>query len=431
MNITIFGLGYVGCISLGCLAQNGHRMIGVDVNPEKNEKINEGKATVIEKDIEEIIKENQHNILATDDFSLAIAETDAAIICVGTPSSETGQLNLEYIKNVAGQIGISLSDKESFFTIFIRSTVPPGTNKEVGEIIARKSGKKKNIDFAIVSNPEFLREGSAVKDYYNPPYTILGSESRRGIEVGKIMYKDISAPLFETKVEEAEILKYINNSFHALKITFANEVGNICKSLGVDSHKVMELFAKDTKLNISPAYLKPGFAYGGSCLPKDLKALNTFAHGFYLDVPVLNAIEQSNQKQIWQAYKLIQDTGNKRVGVIGLSFKPGTDDLRYSPVVDLVEKLLGKGFKLAIYDRNVRLSKLTGGNKSFIQLKLPHIGEFLVEDCREAISHSDVLVFANNDKAIETIEVPESKIIIDLAGIDALKTYPNYKGLAW
>ena len=299
MNISIFGLGYVGCVSLGCLAQNGHHVIGVDVNELKVNLINEGKATIIEKDIDTIIKEQRenNNISATLDHKSAVLNSDVTIICVGTPSTNNGHLNLDYINQTAKQIGEALKEKNLFHVIVIRSTVLPGTNKKAGEIISEVSGKKRNIDFAIVSNPEFLREGSAVEDYYNPAITVLGSDCDRAIKIVESVYDDIKAPIIKTDIEVAEIIKYVNNTFHALKICFANEIGNICKKMNIDSHKVMNIFCKDTHLNISPYYFKPGFAYGGSCLPKDLKALKTISHDNYLTSPIIESIHSSNENQ--------------------------------------------------------------------------------------------------------------------------------------
>jgi len=317
MKISIFGLGYVGCISLGCLAQNGHIVIGCDINPDKVHLINKGIPTVIEKEIDRIIRENhnKNRISATSEHRKAVLDSDISIICVGTPSSEDGALNLKYIYRIASQIGEALKEKSGFHTILIRSTVEPGTNKKVTAIISKNSGKKNITDFAVVSNPEFLREGSAVYDYYHPSYTLIASESKMGIEIAKKIYKTIDAPIIETDVREAEILKYINNSFHALKITFANEVGNICKKLDIDSHKVMDVFCKDTKLNISPYYLKPGFAYGGSCLPKDLKGLRKLGKDEDLSTHLLDAIDESNKYQIDIAAKMIRETGKETVSI--------------------------------------------------------------------------------------------------------------------
>jgi len=433
MNIAIFGLGYVGCISLGCLAENGHHVIGVDVNTHKVSLVNQAKPTVIEKDIDEIIKRNfdLERIRATTRPGEAVLQSDAALICVGTPNDETGKLSMEYVEKVAGEIGEALIDKDSFYSILIRSTVPPGTNEQVVAIIEEKTGKQHCSDFAVVSNPEFLREGSAVKDYYNPPYTVLGSLCEKGIEISRDIYGAIEAPFEVMEVRAAELLKYVNNSFHALKITFANEVGNIAKRLGIDSHKLMEVFAKDDKLNISKAYLKPGFAYGGSCLPKDLKALNTFSHDFYLNTPVLNAINPSNQEQIQHAIQLIGKAGKSKLGFVGISFKPGTDDLRFSPSLEVVEYFIGKGYDVKIFDSNVHLSKLTGTNKDYLEAKLPHISELLVDDLQELVSSVDLITISHNENELDRVQIDPEKFIVDLAKIKRLESFVNYKGIAW
>lgn len=433
MNISIFGLGYVGCISLGCLAKNGHNVIGVDVNEHKVKVVNKAKPTVIEKNINVIIKESydKGRIKATIDSFVAVSESEAAIICVGTPNTETGKLSLEYVEKVAKEIGDALKEKSSFYTILIRSTVPPGTNEQVTRIIEKKSGKQHCVDFAVVSNPEFLREGSAVKDYYNPPYTVLGSLSEKGIEISKNIYKEIKAPFEIMDVKEAELLKYVNNSFHALKITFTNEVGNIAKRLGIDSHQLMDVFSKDKKLNISKAYLKPGFAYGGSCLPKDLKALNAFSHDFYLNTPVLNAIDHSNKEQISQAIKLIQEMGKKKLGFVGISFKAGTDDMRFSPALEVVEYFIGKGYNVKVFDSNVHLSKLTGTNKEYLEWKLPHISELLVGNLQEMVNDVEVVTITNFEEELETVIINRQKAIVDLIGVDKFIEHANYKGIAW
>jgi len=431
MNISIFGLGYVGCVSLGCLAQNGHKIIGVDLNPLKIDLINQGKPTVIEKYLDQIIKENRKNIKATNDYKNAVKNTEIAIICVGTPSTNEGHLNLDQIRKVAQQIGESLYTKNSFYTIFIRSTVPPGTNAEVAAIIEKYSNKKNNKYFAVVSNPEFLREGNAVYDFYHPPYTIIASESQKGIGIGKKLYKNIPAPIIETEVKEAEILKYINNAFHALKITFANEIGNICKKLNIDSHKVMDLFSKDTKLNISPAYLKPGFAYGGSCLPKDLKALTTLSHDFYLKTPVINAINESNKEQINYTIQIIESTERKKLGFVGITFKAGTDDLRFSPTLEVVEYFLGKGYIVKLFDSNVHLSKLTGTNKDYLDSKLPHISQLLSENLQQMLDDVELIIISTHDNEIEKLKMNPNKVILDLVRIKQFESYSNYIGIAW
>lgn len=323
MNISIFGLGYVGCVSTGCLAQNGHRVIGVDVIDFKVDLVNNGRPTIIEKDIDKILYEQWKNgrISATKDYVQAVMYTEVSMICVKTPSTNNGHLDLSYVYNTSKQIGEGLRKKDGYHVIVIRSTVLPGTNQKVGEIVEKISGKRRNTNFAIVSNPEFLREGSAVEDYNNPAITLLASDNLEAIQIMKDVYKDINAPIEETEIEVAEIIKFVNNSFHALKISFANEVGNICKKMNIDSHKVMSLFCKDTSLNISPYYFKSGFAYGGSCLPKDLKSLVTLSHDLYLNSAILEAIVMSNENQKKIALDMIVSKGKKKIGILGLSFK--------------------------------------------------------------------------------------------------------------
>jgi len=433
MNISIFGLGYVGCVSLGCLAQNGHRIIGVDVNPHKVKLINNGKPTIIEKDIDVIIEEQykERRISATTDYKKAIKETDISIICVGTPSTKEGHLNLEYIYKVAKEIAEVINEKDKFHTIVIRSTVLPGTNKKIGKIVEQVSNKKRNVDFGVVSNPEFLREGSAVKDYYNPAITVLGSDNKNCLDIMSEVYKEINATIERVSIKEAEIIKYINNSFHALKIVFANEVGNICKGLNIDSRNVMELFCKDDQLNISPYYFKPGFAYGGSCLPKDLKGLKTLSHDNYISSPVLESIENSNNNQKKVAIDLIEKYNKKNIGILGLSFKAGTDDLRYSPIVEVAEYFLGKGYSLKIFDENVFLSKLSGTNKDYIDKHIPHLSELLSERIEDVIEKSELLIITHKlDGVKELIEKYKGKKFIDLIGVCEGEK-DNYEGICW
>lgn len=395
MNISILGLGYVGCVSAGCLAKNGHNVIGVDISEIKVELINKGISPIVEFHVDELISEavNKNLLRAVLDADEAIQKSDISIICVATPSTNTGHLDLEHIFNTAKSIGKALKNKKSFHTIAIRSTVSPGTNENVSRIIAEESQKTDGVDFAVASNPEFLREGSAVSDYENPPYTIIGTKSDRAFAALSELYKNVKAPILRTSVETAELIKYVNNTFHALKITFANEIGNICSAVGADANELMNIFINDTKLNISSAYLKPGMAYGGSCLPKDLLGLNRIAHDNYIDVPVISAIEKSNEIQKQNVFNKVVQFGKQRIGIIGLAFKAGTDDLRYSPSVDLVERLLGKGYKVRIYDKNINLSRLLGKNKSFIEEKLPHLALLLSENLEEVISNSEVIVF--------------------------------------
>ncbi len=434
MKISIFGLGYVGCVSLGCFAKMGHTVIGVDVNEHKIELINNGKPTIIEKDIDKIISE-QHKmqkISATNDFMRAVSETEVSFICVGTPSKNEGHLNLDFVFNVAEQIGTAIKNKKSFHVIVIRSTVSPGTNKKVSSIIERHSGKKINADFAVVSNPEFLREGNAVNDFFNPAITLIGTDNTKALEIINELYKDVNSSIKTTDIEIAEIMKYVNNSFHALKITFANEIGNICKKLNIDSHKVMEIFCEDTNLNISPVYFKPGYSFGGSCLPKDLKALTTIAHDHYLSTPLLRAIETSNEQQKEIALNIIKSKGKKKIGLVGLSFKAGTDDLRYSPAVELAEYLLGKGYYVNIYDKNVTLSNLGGTNRQYIEAHIPHLTKLLENSLEKLINKSEVLVIMQNDSDLfQLLDKYKDIEIIDLIRIKSELILTNYEGICW
>ncbi len=436
MNISIFGLGYVGCVSIGCLAKNGHHVIGVDVSQVKVDQINAGKATIIEKDIDIIIAEQRAkgNIEATTDSKEAILKTDITIVAVGTPSSDKGHLNLNYIFKVAEVAGLAIKEKKDFHIIAIRSTIMPGTCDKFAAIVEDASGKKRNVDFAIVDNPEFLREGTAVEDYYNPPLTLIGSDNNSAAETVASLYRQLPGEVIITDLKIAEIMKYVNNTFHALKISFGNEIGNICSEMGIDSHKVMEIFCKDKQLNISPYYFKPGFAFGGSCLPKDLKGLQTLAHDLYVSVPVIDSINKSNELQITRAVDIIQHTQKKRIGFLGLSFKAGTDDLRNSPAVAVVETLLGKGYSVKIYDKHIHLSNLTGTNKVYIDHHIPHLSKLMVKDAEDLIKDVDVIVI--NNKEQEYLDVLEKAgdeaLIVDMVRLpEAIRNKNNYTGINW
>ena len=434
MNISIFGLGYVGCVSMGCLAKNGHKVIGIDINKNKIDLINRGLPTIIEKDIDEIISDQSKKrmISATIDYIEAVNKTNVSIICVGTQATLEGHLNLDYVFKTANNIGEALRGKKGFHVIVIRSTVFPGTNYKVGKIIEKISGKNRNNNFAVVSNPEFLREGSAVQDFFNPPVIVLGSDNIKALEIMKIIYRDINAPIEIVESKIAEIIKYANNSFHALKICFANEIGNICKKLNIDSHRVMELFCMDKQLNLSSYYLKPGFAYGGSCLPKDLKALNTIAQEYYLDTPVLGSIEQSNELQKKIAFNMINSIESKNIGIIGLTFKKDTDDIRNSPTVDLVKQLIGEGFKVLIYDKSLNLSEIIGTNKEYIEKNIPHIKDLISDDLKHVVNNSDVIVIAQKFNGLnEMINKYTNKKIIDFVRISNQQSNGNYYGICW
>lgn len=435
MRISIFGMGYVGCVGAACCAKLGHHVVGVDVSAHKVELINSGRPTIIEKDIEELVKaaHDEGKLEATTDVAYAVQNSEISFIAVGTPSSREGHLNLDYIYKVAAQIGEALKDKAEFHIVAVRSTVLPGTNERIGRILEEASGKKRDEAFTVVSNPEFLREGTAVHDYLNPPLTLVGADNEAAMEKMRQLYKDLPGEFIATDIRVAEMMKYVNNTYHALKIVFGNEVGNICKALDIDSHKVMEIFCKDKQLNISPYYFKPGFAYGGSCLPKDSKALRTLARDYYVDVPVINSIEESNEIQKKNAVSLIMDKGKRKVGILGLSFKAGTDDLRCSPIVDVVEVLLGKGFELRIYDKNVKLSEITGTNKDFIMAKIPHLQHFVYDDLDKVVRESDVLVITNKEAEFDSLlQKYPGKIIVDLVRAWKEVDYAgNYEGISW
>lgn len=426
----------MGCVSLGCLARNGHTVIGVDVSKSKVNQINNGLPTIIEKDIDVIIHEEflKGTISATTNYQEAVCQSDLSIIAVGTPSTATGHLNLDYILNVSRNIGDGIRNKSGFHIVVIRSTVLPGTSEKCASIIAKLSGKKKDKDFTIVSNPEFLREGTAVYDYYHPPLTLIGSSLHSAAETVASLYSQLPAQVIFTENKIAEMMKYVNNSFHALKVSFANEIGNICAASKIDSHKVMEIFCMDKELNISPYYLKPGFAYGGSCLSKDLKGLQTMAHDLYVDTPLIQCIERSNKIQISRAIELIERLGKRKLGFLGLSFKQGTDDLRNSPAVCVIETLLGKGFEISIYDKNINLSKLTGTNKEYIDRHIPHLSKLLVACMEELVEQSEVIVINNREKEYLDVlaETETGAFVIDMIRMPELvRKRKNYIGINW
>ncbi len=436
MKVAIFGLGYVGTVCGACLARFGHEIMGVDVNPLKVQMIAEGKSPIVEPDLESYLADahSTGRLRATTAPRDAVLWADLSLVCVGTPSNENGSLNLEFIYGVCRQIGEALRERNSFHLVVIRSTVLPGTVDRCTQIIAEASGLQPEKDFAVASNPEFLREGSAIHDFLNPPFTLVGTTNQRAEQLLRDLYAPLGAEFFVVEPRVAEMLKYVNNSWHALKVAFANEIGEICKSLGIDSHAVMTLFMRDTKLNISPAYLKPGFAYGGSCLPKDLSALAYQAQQLDLPVPVLRHIQESNRRHIEFGIRMIQRTGKRRIGLLGLTFKEGTDDLRESPLVVVVETLLGKGYSIRIYDRNVNLARLMGANKAYIEKQIPHISQLFVGSLDEILAESECIVIGNKDREFATImdRVRPDQVVVDLVRIDSeWKTGNNYEGICW
>lgn len=437
MKISVFGLGYVGAVSSACLANDGHHVIGVDVNGVKVGMINQGKTPIIEKDLGKIIEQASQNGLlrATTDAREAIRNSDMSFVCVGTPSQLNGNLDLSYIRRVCETIGNELKEKESAHTVVIRSTILPGTMKNViVPTLEEHSGKRSGKDFGICNNPEFLREGTAVFDFYHPPKTVIGEINPQSGDLLASIYSKMDAPLIRTDLETAEMVKYADNVWHALKISFANEIGNICKAVGIDGHKLMDIFCKDTKLNISSHYLKPGFAFGGSCLPKDLRAINYTGRKLDLNLPILNAILPSNELQIEKGLNMVMARGHKKVGVLGLSFKAGTDDLRESPMVEIVERLLGKGYDIRIYDRNVNLASLVGANRNYILNHIPHISKLLVNNIEAIIDHSETIVIGNNDAEFSDITgiVSATQSVIDFVrAVENPTEEIHYEGICW
>ncbi|MGQ0766683.1 MAG: nucleotide sugar dehydrogenase [Gemmatimonadota bacterium] len=438
MNISVFGLGYVGCVSAACFAREGHTVVGVDVQQGKVDLINSGQPTIVEQGIADLVSamRTSGRLRATTDVREAVLATELSLICVGTPSQPNGALDLRYVERVSQQIGEVFRDKGSRHTVIVRSTVLPGsTHGVVIPALESSSGLRAGADFGFGMNPEFLREGTSIRDFHEPPYTVIGTEDQATVELIRTLYSGVNAPFHAVATPVAEMLKYACNCYHGLKVSFANEIGNVCKSLGVDSHEVMQLFCLDTKLNVSPAYLRPGFAFGGSCLPKDLRGLSYRARQLDVPTPVLDATLESNRIQIGRAFDLVTSGGRRRVGVLGLAFKAGTDDLRESPMVTLIEKLIGRGFEVSIYDRDVRSARLIGANREYIEREIPHIWELMRESVDEVIAAADVVVIGNGSPEFRTIErdLRPGQKVVDLVRAFGARTSDGagYEGICW
>lgn len=437
MRISVFGLGYVGSVSAACLANEGHEVIGVDPNGPKVDLINDGKAPIVERDLAELVAETvaRKCLRATTDAQEAIENTDFSFICVGTPSQANGNLELKYVRQVSLEIGRALRSLSDFHVVVARSTMLPGSMKSVViPTLEEASEKRSGVDFGVCLNPEFLREGTAVADYRNPPKTVIGADDNRSAELLAQLYTHLDAPLIRTTIDVAEMVKYMDNTWHALKVGFANEIGTICKALGVDTYRVTDIFLHDTKLNISPAYLRPGFAFGGSCLPKDLRALIYRARALDLELPILQSVLPSNERHIERGVQMIIAHGRRRVGVLGFSFKSHTDDLRESPMVEVIERLVGKGFDLRLYDRDVNLARLVGANREYIMAHVPHISRLMVEQVDEVVRHAEVLVIGNDDPAFREImqQLSSDTVVVDLTGVvRGAKPSIKYDGICW
>jgi GDP-mannose 6-dehydrogenase len=437
MKIAVFGLGYVGSVSAASLAASGHEVVGVDANAAKVATVNAGRSPVVEPGLEELIGRGvaQGVLRATTDPHEAVLSTDLSLICVGTPSHKNGSLNLEYLERVSAQIGAALQKASAYHVVVVRSTVLPGTTHSlVIPTLERASGKQYGVDFGVSVNPEFLREGTALSDFQKPPLTLVGHNHAVDATRTTDLYPSMGAPLVSTSIRVAEMLKYTSNCWHALKVCFANEIGNLCKLVGVDSHELMDIFCRDDKLNISATYLKPGFAFGGSCLPKDVRAIQYRARELDLETPVLSSILPSNRLQVNHAISQILETGHKRVGLLGFSFKDGTDDLRESPMVTLAEALIGKGLSLRIYDRHVALARLVGANKDYIEQQISHLSSLMVPTIDQVLDESDVVVIGTRSEefADALMRLRPEQIAIDLVRLPLYASPPaNYRGICW
>jgi GDP-mannose 6-dehydrogenase len=438
MRVSVFGLGYVGCVSAACLASRGHRVIGVDVSPQKVDMIARGQAPVVEETIGELTAQvvGSGALTATTGAAEAIAQTDVSLVCVGTPSAPNGSLSTTYLERVCEEIGAAIGAKEAGHVVVIRSTMIPGTCEDLLlPILERASGRTAGEGFGLAVNPEFLREGTSVRDFHDPPKTVIGQHDPASGDVVAELYEGLPGPVFRVAIRVAEATKYLDNAFHALKVGFGNEVGSICKAIGIDSHAAMEIFLADTKLNISPTYLRPGFAFGGSCLPKDLRAIVHLARRHDISVPILENILPSNEEHLRRVFDMVAATGRRRVSIFGLSFKPGTDDLRESPMVELAERLLGKGYDLKIYDANVTLSRLLGANRDYIEAHLPHLGELLTSDIDAALEHAEVCIIGCKDpEVVAAAGRAAGRTVVDLVrlpGAAERRGEPGYVGVGW
>ena len=437
LSVSVFGLGYVGCVSAACLAKETHNVIGVDVSQAKVDLINSGKATIVEAGIGELVGETRANgrLRATTSAADAVGASDISLICVGTPSRANGSIDLSFVERVCEEIGAALRDKKTRHVVVVRSTVLPGSTEAVViPALERGLGRPLGSDVGVCMNPEFLREGTSIRDFYDPPFTLIGTKDPAAAEAVRGLYLGIEAQTWVTDLRVAEMIKYSCNAFHGLKVSFANEIGNICKAAGIDSHEVMRLFCEDTKLNISPVYLRPGFAFGGSCLPKDLRALTYRARQSDVDTPILNATLESNKRQIQRAFDMVMATGRKKVGVLGLSFKAGTDDLRESPMVALIEMLIGKGVPLTIHDDHVTSARLVGANKEYIEAEVPHIWSLMRPAVGEVLAGAEVVVIGNGSPEYRGIRplLRKDQVVVDLVrAFGARTSEAGYEGICW
>jgi len=439
LSISVFGLGYVGSVSAACFASMGHRVIGVDVSTTKVEMLDSGRSPIIEARMNELVAEANRacRLHATTDATQAVMNSEISFVCVGTPSLRNGKLDLSHIEKVAREIGAALKEKRSGHTVVLRSTVLPGTTESVVlPILKEASGRRAGSDFTVCYNPEFMREGSAVADFLQPPYTILGSQDASQLAPLRAVYAGTPGKVFETSITVAEMVKYLSNAYHAVKVGFANEVGTLCKHLGVDAQQVTEIFTSDTRLNISPAYLSPGFAFGGSCLPKDVRALTYKAKELDIRLPLLESLLPSNAEHVERAIEAVMRSGKRKIAQLGLSFKAGTDDLRESPQVQLIKRLLGEGFEVRVWDRDVHLGRLAGSNRQYIEEVIPHIGSLLTDDLEAVLRNAELVIIGNKSAGKDQLAkfLRADHVVIDLVNLDkAQRPYGagSYEGICW
>nr|WP_298145972.1 UDP-glucose/GDP-mannose dehydrogenase family protein [uncultured Pseudomonas sp.] len=436
MRISIFGLGYVGAVCAGCLSARGHHVIGVDISPSKIALINQGKSPIVEPGLGELLQSgvNSGRLYGTTDVEAAVLASELSFIAVGTPSKRNGDLDLGYMESVCTQIGTALREKSARHTVVVRSTVLPGTVKNVViPLIEAASGKTAGVDFGVATNPEFLRESTAIKDYDFPAMTVIGELDPQSGDLLEQLYSELDAPIIRKSIEVAEMIKYTCNVWHATKVTFANEIGNIAKAAGVDGREVMDVICQDHKLNLSKYYMTPGFAFGGSCLPKDVRALTYRAAQMDVQHPLLGAIMPSNRIQVQRAFDMVSSCDKRKIGLLGLSFKAGTDDLRESPLVELAEMLIGKGYDLRIFDSNVEYARVMGANKEYIESKIPHVSSLLHSELNEVVESSDVLIIGNGDRRFAEVlnKVSSDKQVIDLVGFLSSTACANHQGICW
>ncbi|WP_422403016.1 nucleotide sugar dehydrogenase [Pseudomonas sp. GZD-209] len=435
MNISIFGLGYVGAVCAGCLSARGHHVLGVDIAQAKIDMINQGRSPIVEPGLEQLLLDGvrQGRLRGTTDVQAAILASDLSLLCVGTPSKANGDLDLKYMAAVCQEIGTALRDKGSRHTVVVRSTVLPGTLKHlVIPTLEKASGKQAGVDFGVAVNPEFLRESTAIQDYDFPAMTVIGELDRQSGDLLESLYQGLDAPVIRKSIEVAELIKYTCNVWHATKVSFANEIGNIAKASGVDGREVMDVVCQDYKLNLSRYYLRPGFAFGGSCLPKDVRALTYRAGQLDVAHPLLASLMASNRQQVEHAFNLVTRHGKRRIALLGLAFKAGSDDLRESPLLTLAEQLIGKGYQLSIFDANVDYARSFGANRQYIEQQIPHVSSLLRSDLDQVIDEAEVIVLGNNDERFaRALEAGHGKQVVDLVGFMAGTSNARHHVICW